>query len=322
MRIGWIKKTLVILSLLLTVSYAGTAAAETAVSPAQETTAAAGSTAQQPSADTKTECADGCHQFTITITRPATEEEDGERLYVCDLCGYSYTESIPATGHLWSSWITDVEPTCASEGHRYRICTRHPDAPHMEEQTIPKLTEHSYVSTITREPSCGVAGVRTYTCSVCGDTYTEEIPALVHEYEVTETPASCTVPGLRTYTCRICGDTYTEEIPALGHDFGDWTVVREAAAGTDGLRVRVCRRDGCRVQEEEVIPALPAAEPSAPETGPAEQPAEAASGHTPEIVMAGVIAAVSAGFAAAIVPDIRVMHWYNKKIREHEAKGE
>ena len=36
---------------------------------------------------------------------------------------------------------------------------------------------HPYVSTVTVAATCGVDGVRTYTCSACGDTYTEAIPA-------------------------------------------------------------------------------------------------------------------------------------------------
>ena len=31
------------------------------------------------------------------------------------------------------------------------------------------------------------------------------------------TPSTCTEPGVRTYTCDICDDSYTESIPALGH---------------------------------------------------------------------------------------------------------
>ena len=39
-----------------------------------------------------------------------------------------------------------------------------------------------------------------------------------HTHKYTETTTvTCTENGLITYTCD-CGDTYTEEIPALGHD--------------------------------------------------------------------------------------------------------
>lgn len=35
------------------------------------------------------------------------------------------------------------------------------------------------------------------------------------------TPATCTTPGSETYTCSVCGETKTTQLPALGHK---WTV--------------------------------------------------------------------------------------------------
>lgn len=92
---------------------------------------------------------------------------------------------------------------------------------------------HSYTSTVTKEPTCTEKGVRTYTCSYDGSTYTEEIPALGHalgnwtrdgqhlahtrtcsrsncSYSETE---NCkytvtTTNDKDTYTCPVCGDTY------------------------------------------------------------------------------------------------------------------
>ena len=56
----------------------------------------------------------------------------------------------------------------------------------------------------------------TYTCEECGDSYTEVIPALGHNYTSTVTvqPTS-TSEGIRTYTCERCGESYTEIIPKL-----------------------------------------------------------------------------------------------------------
>ena len=36
--------------------------------------------------------------------------------------------------------------------------------------------------------------------------------------DLTSYAAGCTENGLITYTCDICGDTYSEEIPAVGHN--------------------------------------------------------------------------------------------------------
>lgn len=38
-----------------------------------------------------------------------------------------------------------------------------------------RVTTHAYVGVITTPATCGTAGVKTYTCSVCGDSYTEAV---------------------------------------------------------------------------------------------------------------------------------------------------
>lgn len=91
---------------------------------------------------------------------------------------------------------------------------------------------HSYTSTVTKEPTCTEEGVRTYTCSYDGSTYTEAIPALGHNWgnwtpdgkhlthtgtcdrcNATETSNCTYVKTLGetedTYKCSVCGDTYT-----------------------------------------------------------------------------------------------------------------
>ena len=78
---------------------------------------------------------------------------------------------------------------------------------------------HTYESEQTQAPSCTAPGVITYTCSTCGDSYTEAIPATNHPNKTTTTVgATCTVDGSITVTCDDCGATIsTETIPATGH---------------------------------------------------------------------------------------------------------
>lgn len=91
---------------------------------------------------------------------------------------------------------------------------------------------HDYVKELTTEATCGVAGLYTYTCSECGDSYTEDIFATgKHVYtDTVTTEATCEAPGLRTYTCNECGDSYTEKINAAGHT---WTVKQSVATEYD-----------------------------------------------------------------------------------------
>ncbi len=82
---------------------------------------------------------------------------------------------------------------------------------------------HWYFDQVTVAATCSQNGVKTYTCSGCGDSYTEVIPATgKHAYssKVT-TDATCSAAGVKTYTCSGCGDSYTEAIPATGKHIYD-----------------------------------------------------------------------------------------------------
>jgi hypothetical protein len=75
---------------------------------------------------------------------------------------------------------------------------------------------------VTVEPSCTAAGHTTYTCH-CGDTYTEEIPALGHNVVLVESePATCELNGYEYYACDRCGgEEYQIILEATGHDYED-----------------------------------------------------------------------------------------------------
>lgn len=64
---------------------------------------------------------------------------------------------------------------------------------------------------------------------------------------VTKEP-TCTTEGEKTYTCTN-GETRTETIPALGHDYGDWVVTKEATCTEDGEKKHTCKREGCEHEE-------------------------------------------------------------------------
>ncbi|MEE3344319.1 MAG: hypothetical protein VZS44_09535 [Bacilli bacterium] len=95
---------------------------------------------------------------------------------------------------------------------------------------------------VTKSPTCTEKGVKTYTCSKCKATKTEEIKALGHSWDsgiITKNP-TCTEKGIKTYTCTTCKDTKTEDINALGHDYQ--TVVTNATCETDGEVANICTR--------------------------------------------------------------------------------
>ena len=80
-------------------------------------------------------------------------------------------------------------------------------APHM----------HDYAVTVTA-PTCTAKGYTTHTCA-CGDSYVDTyVDALGHAWDngkVTK-PATEAEDGVKTFTCTRCGETKTEVIPATG----------------------------------------------------------------------------------------------------------
>ena len=61
------------------------------------------------------------HRYTSKVTTKPTCTEEGVRTYTC-VCGYSYTEPIPATGHAYNGGVITTEPTCTSEGIKTFTC--------------------------------------------------------------------------------------------------------------------------------------------------------------------------------------------------------
>lgn len=104
------------------------------------------------------------------------------------------------------------------------------------------------------DATCTEAGSVTYNNANNTEiTKTDEIPALGHAYEVTDTKEpACTEKGSTTYTCSRCGDTYVEEADALGHQKGDWTVTKEPGLFSKGEKVITCTVCG-EVLETEVV---------------------------------------------------------------------
>ena len=65
---------------------------------------------------------------------------------------------------------------------------------------------HSYTSEVTKAATCTATGVRTYTCSECGDQYTEKIAKTSHTYKtVVDTKATTSKAGKLVKKCTECG---------------------------------------------------------------------------------------------------------------------
>ncbi|MBQ3499469.1 MAG: peptidoglycan DD-metalloendopeptidase family protein [Clostridia bacterium] len=115
---------------------------------------------------------------------------------------------------------------------------------------------HSYTSSVTKQPTCTEKGIRKYTCSSCGDTYTEDIAALGHNHIGSVTEPTCTEQGFTTYTCSRCDNSYnTSFTDPLNHPTSSWYTAINPTASSDGLAEKRCDHCG-KVLEQFIIPSL------------------------------------------------------------------
>ena len=127
------------------------------------------------------------HEYTSSITKEPTTDSEGVRTYICTRCGVEYTEVIPKLEEEHNHTNTEVrdakEASCTELGYTGDTYCKDCGEKISAGEEIPALG-HSYTSKVTKVATIISTGVRTYTCTGCGDQYTEVIPKLpivVHE---------------------------------------------------------------------------------------------------------------------------------------------
>ena len=108
---------------------------------------------------------------------------------------------------------------------------------------------------VVKEAGCTEDGKKTRTCTGCGETDSESIPAIGHCWPEWKTvkEASCTEDGKKSRTCAYCGETETAVLPATGHNWSDWKTVKESSCTEEGKKTRSCAN--CGETETEIISA-------------------------------------------------------------------
>lgn len=167
------------------------------------------------------------HDYSYAETSVApTCTEPGHYKGTCPTCGKDYDDVVPALGHDWGEWVTSIEPTVSTVGYRYHVCNRD-GCGYREGEDIPKLHTHTWdAGVVTQKPTAAEPGVRIYTCTVCGQTRTEAIPA-------TGVPETCNGgPACPGYAFR--------DMPApsiWSHEGLDYCIYHGYIAGTSATTV-------------------------------------------------------------------------------------
>ena len=102
------------------------------------------------------------------------------------------------------------------------------------------LGDHNWDNgVISTSPTCTSSGVRTYTCTVCGETKKETIGISGHNYHSVVTAPSCNAQGYTTHTCTNCGGSYVDSyVAATGHNYSK--VVTPPTCTAQGYTTHTC----------------------------------------------------------------------------------
>lgn len=135
--------------------------------------------------------------------------------------------------HSYSQWIVEVEPTCTSQGLKYRECNN--CSATLDTRLIPELG-HTVAYIPEKAATCEEDGLTAGEyCSVCQAVILAQtpIPAKGHSYNTVITEPTCEEGGYSTHTCD-CGDEY---IDGYTDPHGHSEVIDDSLLPT-------CKRDG------------------------------------------------------------------------------
>ncbi|MCC8151408.1 MAG: hypothetical protein LIO96_08140 [Lachnospiraceae bacterium] len=175
---------------------------------------------------------------------------DGEN-YLADITN-SDTGTVGENGGLFLVSANDADASSAN-GYTFK-CNNNSvvyayDTATLSLYTADVLTlgthEHTWDSgVVTTAATCTEAGVKTYTCTVCGETKTEEIAATGHTVVTDKAvAATCTETGLTEGShCSVCGAVITAQkvIAATGHTWDEGEVTKEATSTETGIKTYTC----------------------------------------------------------------------------------
>lgn len=146
--------------------------------------------------------------FISKVTQQQTADQPEITTYTCKDCGYSYTEETkPALGHT----------------HNYGT----PVADYTSGEAFVEGKDYTHTATCTGEGTCSQP-TKNDKCTFDNGVETKA--------------ATCTEPGVKTFTCSDCGGTYTVAIPATDHAWGQWKH-DAATAEAEATHTRVCAND-------------------------------------------------------------------------------
>ena len=120
-----------------------------------------------------------------------------------------YSTSTIVCDHADTTNVAAVAATCTETGYTAGVYCNDCETYINGHEVVAALGHKYNAGVVTTAPTCTAVGVKTFTCSACGHSYTESVAATGHNYNAVVTPPTATEQGYTTYTCTVCGDSYT-----------------------------------------------------------------------------------------------------------------
>ena len=241
------------------------------------------------------------HDYETNTIAPSCVE-DGYTYHLCKRCDHSYTSAPkPATGHSWSQkrvvhatcttsgqidyecfcGETDIDllaalghdfcetdvisPTCMQGGYTIKGCSRCSEFEVVTGSETDPI-DHEWATMEVNQPDCDDSGSITYWCRQCGDTYSEFIDELGHNYVdfvctrcgystlcdhsyqlIETTQSTCTKKGQQLFECSLCGETYSKTLSLKSHSYVATT--HAPSCDAQGYTVHACSVCGHSYQD-------------------------------------------------------------------------
>lgn len=149
-----------------------------------------------------------------TETKAPTCTTAGAKTGVCNMCGKSVSDVVPALDHNFVDYVSNGDEDCTRDGTETAECTRctATDTRSVSGTRLP----HSYGEYIPdNNATCFQRGTMTATCASCGDKRSIIDPSAgggSHNWQISSTVegADCKEQAVITKTCKACGESEVE----------------------------------------------------------------------------------------------------------------
>lgn len=195
--------------------------------------------------------------YIAELSKAATCVKDGYDFFQCGYgCGYTWTETVKATGYHDWVYVDEKAPTCSAEGYTsHNQCSVCKATEY--KNVLPKVAHKKlYVEALSVASTCTKEGYKFYQCEYkCGETWTEATKVAAHNWvEKAAKDPTCVTDGYTAHLeCSVCKATQLKSIvPATGKHVMVTISTVPSTCLKEGTEIKKCAND-CGYSETKTL---------------------------------------------------------------------